>query len=68
MGRIAEDERRKLEAHLASVERVLRDAPDFVNGTRTLTEKGVAEREFLGTELEAIEQDLEAVRREHKVH
>lgn len=62
-----EDERPKLEAHLESVERVLGDAPDFVNDTRTLTEKGVAEREFLGTELEAIEQDLEAVRREHKV-
>jgi hypothetical protein len=38
--------RRKLEAHLESVERVLRDAPGFVNDTRTLTEKGVAEREF----------------------
>jgi hypothetical protein len=37
---------RKLEAHLESVERVLRDAPGFVNDTRTLTEKGVAEREF----------------------
>ncbi len=41
-----EDERQKLEAHLESVECVLRDAPDFVNGTRTLTGKGVAEREF----------------------
>jgi hypothetical protein len=39
----------------------LRDTLDFLNDDRHLTDKGIAEPEVLRKEIEAIEQDLEAV-------
>ena len=44
----------------------MRDTLDFLNDDRHLTDKGIAEREVLRKEIEAIEQDLEAVRQEHR--
>jgi hypothetical protein len=64
---MTEDERAKLEAELESAERVLRDALDFLNDDRHLTEKGLAEREIFRADLAEIEKDLEAVRQEYKL-
>jgi hypothetical protein len=44
----------------------LRDTLDFLNDDRHLTDKGIAEREVRRKEIEAIEQNLEAVRQEHR--
>lgn len=60
-----EERRGLLEAELEAAERALRDILGFLSDDRNLTEEGVAAREDLLGELEAIEQDLEAVRREH---
>ncbi len=54
---MAEEDRQKLEAELESAKRVLRDALDFVNDDRNLTEEGIAEREVLRKDLEAIRQE-----------
>jgi hypothetical protein len=61
------ERRERLEADLESAKRVLRDALDFVNDDRNLTAKGIAAREELLREVEAIEQDLEAIRQEHRL-
>jgi hypothetical protein len=55
----------KLEAELESAERVLRDFLEWLSDDRNLTDKGIAAREVLRRDLEAIERDAEAVRQEH---
>ena len=62
---MAEDKHRKLEAELEGVVSDLRDALEFINDDRHLTDEGVAAREVLREEVEAMKQDLEAVRQEH---
>jgi predicted nucleic acid-binding Zn-ribbon protein len=62
---MAEDKRAKLEGELESAERTLRDALDFMNDDRYLTPEGIAKREVLRKDVEAIERDLEAIRQEH---
>jgi hypothetical protein len=57
---MSEDNRSKLEAELEAVERTLREALDFLSEDRHLTEKGIAARE-------ALLQDLEAIRQEHRL-
>ncbi len=60
-----EERRERLEAELESAERVLCNARDFLNDNRNLTEEGIAAREVLLGELEAMELDLEALRQEY---
>ena len=60
-----EERRERLEAELESAERVLRDILGFLSDDRNLTGEGIATREDLLGELEAIELDLEAIRQEH---
>ena len=55
----------RLEVDLASTESVLRDVLAFLSDARNLTVEGIAAREVLVQEIEAIEQDLEAVKQEH---
>ncbi len=62
---MAEDRHRKLEAELEDVEGALREALDFINDDRHLTDEGMAAREALRGEIEEIKRDLEAVRQEH---
>jgi hypothetical protein len=62
-----EEKRAKLEAELESVEQTLRDALDFINDDRHLTNKGLASREALRREIEEIEKDTEAIRQEHRL-
>jgi hypothetical protein len=50
---------------LESTKRTVRNALEFVNDDRHLTDEGIAAREALLGEIEAIEQDLEAIRQEH---
>jgi len=50
---------------LESTKRTLRNALVFINDDRNLTDQGIAAREALLGEIEAIEQDLEAIRQEH---
>ena len=50
---------------LEATKRTLRGALEFINDDRHLTEEGIAAREALLGEIEAIEQDLEAIRQEH---
>jgi hypothetical protein len=50
---------------LEATKRTLRNALDFINDDRHLTDEGIAAREALLEEIEAIEQDLEAIRQEH---
>jgi hypothetical protein len=50
---------------LESTKRTLRCALEFINDDRHLTDQGIAARKALLEEIEAIEQDLEAVRQEH---
>jgi hypothetical protein len=50
---------------LESTKRTLRNALDFINDDRHLTDQGIAAREALLEEIEAIERDLEAIRQEH---
>jgi hypothetical protein len=40
---------------------------EFINDDRHLTDQGIAAREALLREIEAIEQDLEAIRQEHRL-
>jgi hypothetical protein len=51
---------------LESTKRTLRNALDFINDDRHLTDDGIAARTALLAEIEAIEQDLEAIRQEHR--
>jgi predicted Holliday junction resolvase-like endonuclease len=50
---------------LEAIKRTLRGALKFINDDRHLTEEGMAAREALLKEIEAVEQDLEAIRQEH---
>ena len=50
---------------LEATKRILRGALKFINDDRHLIEEGIAAREALLKEIEAIEQDLEAIRQEH---
>ena len=50
---------------LESTKRTLHNALDFINDDRHLTHEGIAAREVLLGEIEAIERDLEAIRQEH---
>jgi hypothetical protein len=50
---------------LESTKRSLRGALKFIKDDRHLTEEGIAAREALLGEIEAIEHDLEAIRQEH---
>jgi hypothetical protein len=50
---------------LESTKRTLHNALEFINDDRYLTDEGIAAREALLGEIEAIEQDLEAIRQEH---
>jgi ribulose 1,5-bisphosphate carboxylase large subunit-like protein len=61
------ERRERLEADLEAVERTLRGALDFISDDRNLTDEGLAAREVLLEEIEAIEQDPEAVRQEHRL-
>jgi hypothetical protein len=62
------DHRRKTSEieRLEATERAIRDALDFISDDRNLTDKGIAAREALLGEIEAIEQDLEAIKQEHR--
>jgi hypothetical protein len=50
---------------LESTKRTLHNALEFISDDRHLTDQGIAAREALLGEIEAIEQDLEAIRQEH---
>ena len=50
---------------LEATKRTLHNALVFINDNRHLTDEGIAAREALLGEIEAIEQDLEAIRQEH---
>jgi hypothetical protein len=50
---------------LEATKRSLQNALEFINDDRHLTDEGIAAREALLVEIEAIEQDLEASRPEH---
>jgi hypothetical protein len=50
---------------LEATKRSLRNALEFINDDRHLTDEGRVAREVLLEEIEAIEQDLEAIRQEH---
>jgi hypothetical protein len=50
---------------LESTKRTLRNALVFINDDTHLTDQGIAAREALLEQIEAIEQDLEAIRQEH---
>jgi len=50
---------------LEATKRTLRGALQFINDDRHLIDAGIAAREALLKEIEAVEQDLEAIRQEH---
>ncbi len=50
---------------LEATKRSLRNALEFIDDDRHLTDQGIVAREALLGEIEAIEQDLEAIRQEH---
>ena len=50
---------------LESTKRTVHSALEFINADRRLTDQGIAAREALLGEIEAIEQDLEAIRQAH---
>ncbi len=62
---MTEDRRAKLEAELESVERDLRDALEFIDDDRNLTDEGIAAREVLRAEIEEIKGNMRAIRQEH---
>jgi hypothetical protein len=64
-GREMSESYAELLERLESTKRTLRGALEFINDDRHLTEEGIAAREALLGEIEAIEQDLEAIRQEH---
>ena len=49
---------------LEATKRTLHNALEFINDDRNLTDEGIAAREVLLGEIEAIEQDLEAIRQD----
>ena len=53
---------------LEATKRTLRGALKFINDDRHLTEEEMAAREALLKEIEAVEQDLEAIRQEHELY
>jgi hypothetical protein len=53
---------------LEATKRTLRGALKFINDDRHLTEEGMAARKALLKEIEAVEQDLEAIRQEHELY
>jgi hypothetical protein len=55
----------ELVERLESTKHTLRNALDFINDDRNLTDEGIVARKVLLEEIEAIEQDLEAIRQEH---
>lgn len=57
----------RLEAEVASAESVLRDVLAYLSDARNLTIEGIAAQEVLVQEIEAIERDLGAVKREHRL-
>ena len=63
-GEISESYAELLE-RLESTKRTLRNAMEFINDDRHLTDEGIAAREALLEEIETIEQNLEAIRQEH---
>ena len=50
---------------LEATKRTLHNALEFINDDRHLTDEGIGARKALLGEIEAIEQDLEAIRQEH---
>jgi hypothetical protein len=60
-----EEKRRKLEAELEEVQAAVREALEFIDDDRHLTDEGMAAREVLRRDLEEIKRDMEAVRQEH---
>jgi translation initiation factor 2B subunit (eIF-2B alpha/beta/delta family) len=50
---------------LKATKRSLQNALEFIKDDRNLTDDGMAAREVLLEEIEAIERDLEAIRQEH---
>ena len=50
---------------MEATKRSLRNALEFINNDRHLTDEGIVAREVLLEEIEAIEQDLETIRQEH---
>lgn len=50
---------------LESTKRTLHNGLEFISDDRHLTDQGIAAREALLGEIEAIEQDQEAIRQEH---
>ena len=50
---------------LEATKRTLRNALEFINDDRHLTDQGIAARKALLVEIEAIEEDVEAIRQEH---
>jgi hypothetical protein len=50
---------------LEATKRSLQNALEFINDDRHLTDEGIAAREVLLEEIEAIEHDLEAIRQEY---
>jgi uncharacterized protein YicC (UPF0701 family) len=50
---------------LEAMKRTLHNALEFITDDRHLTDEGKAARKVLRGEIEAIEQDLEAIRQEH---
>jgi hypothetical protein len=55
----------RLLERLESTRRSLQNALEFIKDDRNLTDDGMAAREVLLEEIEAIERDLEAIRQEH---
>jgi uncharacterized protein YjbJ (UPF0337 family) len=62
---MAEERRAMLEAELEDIEGKVQDALAFINDDRHLTDEGLAAREGLRGQLEAIRQNLEVIRQEH---
>ena len=52
---------------LESTKRTLRNALEFIDDDRHHTDEGIVARKVLLEEIEAIEQDLEAIRQEHEL-
>jgi hypothetical protein len=62
---MSEETYAELLERLESTKRTLRNALNFINDDHHLTDEGIVAREVLLEEIEAIEQDLEAIRQEH---
>jgi hypothetical protein len=62
---MSEETYAELVERLEATKRTLHNALEFINDDRHLTEEGIAARKALLGEIEAIDQDLEAIRQEH---